>query len=85
MIDNVANEVPESTTRDENSTVCGKKNSHECPQIMQVSDGSNVKSAQEAQLSPRDHAMRYVSRNLANCHTTVQKLLVRQVLNKSKL
>jgi len=25
MIDNVANKVPESTTRDENSTVCGKK------------------------------------------------------------
>jgi len=85
MIDNVADKVPESTTRNENSTVCGKKNSHKCPQIMQVSDGSNVNSAQEAQLSPRDHAMRCVSRNLANCHATVQKLLVRQVLNKSKL
>jgi len=32
-------------------------------------------SEQEAQLSPRDHAMRRVSWNLANCHTTVQKLL----------
>jgi len=40
---------------------------------------------QEAQLSPRDLAMRRVSWNLANCHTTVQKLLVRQVLKKSKL
>ena len=35
---------------------------------------------QEAQLSPRDRAMRRVSWNLANCHATV-----RQVLNKSKL
>jgi len=32
-----------------------------------------------------DHAMRRVSWNLANCHATVQKLLVRQVQNKSKL
>ena len=40
---------------------------------------------EEAQLSPRDRAMRGVSWNLANCHATVQKLLVRQVLNKSKL
>ena len=37
---------------------------------------------QEAQLSPSDRAMRRVSRNLANYHTTVQKLLVQQVLNK---
>jgi len=37
---------------------------------------------QKAQLSPRDRAMRRVSRNLANCHATVQKLLVRQVLNQ---
>jgi len=37
---------------------------------------------QEAQLSPRDRAMRRVSWNLANCHATVQKLLVRQVLNQ---
>ena len=27
---------------------------------------------QEAQLSPRDRAMRRVNRNLANCHATVQ-------------
>ena len=40
---------------------------------------------QEAHLSPRDRAMRRVSWNLASCHATVQKLLVRQVLNKSKL
>ena len=40
---------------------------------------------QKAQLSPRDRAMRRVSRNLAICHATFQKLLVRQVLNKSKL
>ena len=39
----------------------------------------------EAQLSPRDRAMGRVSWNLASCHATVQKLLVRQVLNKSKL
>ena len=37
---------------------------------------------QEAQLSPTDRAMRRVSRNHANCHATVQKLLVRQVLNQ---
>ena len=30
---------------------------------------------QEAQLSPRDRAMRCVSCNFANCHVTVQKLL----------
>ena len=30
-----------------------------------------------------DRAMRLVSRNLANCHATVQKLLIRQVLTKS--
>jgi len=40
---------------------------------------------QEAQLSSRDRAMRRVSWNLANCHATVQKLLVRLVLNTSKL
>jgi len=40
---------------------------------------------QEAQLSLRDRTMRRVSWNLANCHATVQKLLVQQVLNKSKL
>jgi len=33
---------------------------------------------QEAPLSPRDRATRRVSGNLAKCHTTVQKLLVRQ-------
>jgi len=37
---------------------------------------------QEAQLLPRDRAMHRVSWNLANCNTTVQKLLVRQVLNQ---
>ena len=40
---------------------------------------------QEAQLSLRDCAMRHVSWNPASCHATVRKLLVRQVLNKSKL
>ena len=34
-------------------------------------------------LSPRDRAMRRVNLNLANCHATVQKLLIRQVLTKS--
>ena len=37
---------------------------------------------QEAQLSPRDRAMRLVSSNLANCRATVQKLLIRQVLTE---
>ena len=40
-------------------------------------------SRQEAQLSPRDRAMRRVNWNLANCHATVQILLIRQVLTKS--
>jgi len=31
---------------------------------------------QEAQLSPSDRTMRLVSGNLANCHATVQKLLI---------
>ena len=39
----------------------------------------------EAQLSPRDRAMRRVRWNLANWHATMQILLVRQVLNDSKL
>ena len=38
---------------------------------------------QEAQLSPRNRAMRRVNWNLANCHATVQKLLIRQVLTES--
>jgi len=42
-------------------------------------------SYQEAQLSLRDRAMHHVSWNLANCHRVVQKILVWQVLNKSKL
>ena len=37
---------------------------------------------QEAQLSQRDRAMRRVSWNLANCHATVQKLLVWQAVNQ---
>ena len=40
---------------------------------------------QESKLSPRDRTMCRVSWNLANCHATVQKLLVWRVLNKSKL
>jgi len=36
----------------------------------------------EAQLSPSDRAMHLVSSNLTNCHATVQKLLIRQVLTK---
>ena len=43
---------------------------------------SRYTARQEAQLSPRDRAMRRVSWSLANCHATVQKLLVRQVLNQ---
>ena len=35
---------------------------------------------QEAQLSPRNRAMRRVSWNIVNCRATVQKLLLRQVL-----
>ena len=38
---------------------------------------------QEAQLSPRDRAMRRVNWNLASCDATVQKLLIRQVLTIS--
>ena len=46
---------------------------------------SKMYHVQEAQLSPRDRAMRRVSWNRANCHATLQKQLVREVLNKSKL
>ena len=42
----------------------------------------NTTLKQEAQLSPRDCAMRRVNWNLANCHATVQKLRI-QVLTKS--
>jgi len=38
---------------------------------------------QEAQLSQRDRTMYRVNWNLANCHATVQKLLIRQLLTKS--
>ena len=44
---------------------------------------AGTRKVQEAQLSPRDRAMRRVNWNLANCHATVQKLLIRQVLTKS--
>jgi len=40
---------------------------------------------QEAQLSPRDRAMRRVNWNLANCHATVQKLLIREALTESMI
>ena len=43
---------------------------------------AGTRKVQEAQLLPRDRAMRHVSLNLANCHATVQKLLVQQVLNQ---
>jgi len=43
---------------------------------------ASTRKEQEAQLSPSDRAMRLVSSNLANYHTTVQKLLIRQVLTK---
>jgi len=42
----------------------------------------NYIEIQEAQLSPSDRAVRLVSSNLANCHATMQKLLIRQVLTK---
>ena len=45
----------------------------------------SIWSVQEAQHSPSNRATRRVSWNLANYHAKVQKLLVRQVLNKSKL
>jgi len=44
--------------------------------------GCCSEALQEAPLSPRDRAMRRVNWNLANCHATVQKLLI-QVLTKS--
>ena len=46
-------------------------------------DNLKYSKTQEAQLSPKDRAMRRVNWNLANCHATVQKLLIRQVLTKS--
>ena len=44
---------------------------------------AQIREQQEAQLSPRDRAMRLVSSNLANYHATGQKLLIWQVLTKS--
>ena len=44
------------------------------------SDPVRMRDRQEAQLSPSDRAMRLVSSNLANCHATLQKLLIRQIL-----
>jgi len=41
-----------------------------------------LQNQQEAQLSPSDRAMRLVSSNLASCHATMHKLLIRQVLTK---
>jgi len=43
---------------------------------------AGTRKVQKAQLSPSDRAMRLVSSNLASCHATVQKLLIRQVLTK---
>ena len=51
--------------------------------IFSVEDARSLQRKQEAQLSPRDRAMRRLNWNLANCHATVQKLLIRQVLTKS--
>ena len=53
------------------------------PNKSKMADGRHFE--QEAQLSPRDRAMRRVNWNFANCHATVQKLLklIRQVLTKS--
>ena len=50
---------------------------------MDAEEVVNRMKVQEAQLSPRHRAMRRVNGNLANCHATVQKLLIRQVLTKS--
>ena len=44
---------------------------------------STQKLYKKTQLSPRDRVMRRVNWNLANCHATVQKLLIGQVLTKS--
>ena len=57
-----------------------------CPKLWTLKNfatASRSSCQQEAQLSPRDRAMRRVNWNLANCHATVQKLLIRQVLAKS--
>ena len=43
---------------------------------------AGTRKVQKAQLLPSDCAMRLVSSNLASCHATVQKLLIRQVLTK---
>jgi len=48
-----------------------------------VTEPTHRELKQDAQLSPRDRAMRRVSWNVVNCHATVHKLLVRQVLTKS--
>jgi len=51
-------------------------------QALKETQSTDPDQIKEAQLSPRDRVMRRVSLNLANCNATVQKLLVRQVLNQ---
>jgi len=54
----------------------------EFPRNEKITLRNTIEVQQEAQLSPRDSAMRLVSSNLANYHATVQKLLKRHVLTK---
>ena len=67
--------------------MCCVSNTHTHTRLTALFPGlpgwAGTRKVQEAQLSPRDRAMRRVNWNLANCHATVQKLLIRQALTKS--
>ena len=54
----------------------GAPNASAVGQNRRLPTNNQLLSRQKAQLSPSDRAMRFVSSNLANCHATVQKLLI---------
>jgi len=60
----------------------GRERADPRPGLGKCKGGNPIKD-KKLSYRPRDRAMHRVSRNLANCHATVQKLLVRQVLTKS--
>jgi len=50
--------------------------------LSQIVTGCSVTKTRSSATAEEPRKMRHVSWNLANCHATVQKLLVRQVLNQ---
>jgi len=50
--------------------------------LSQIVTGCSVTKTRSSAIAEEPRKMRHVSWNLANCHATVQKLLIRQVLNQ---